>query len=98
LFPSLAFRLAYDRLQGQHSVQKAAKEYLKILQLAAGEGESLVEQALESLAELGGAVRFSEVQMIVESWKATPRPATQLRVEPVDLRRYDGLLAHKVAM
>jgi HEPN domain-containing protein len=98
LFPCLAFRLAYDRLQGQHSVQKAAKEYLKILQLAAGEGESLVEQALESLSELGGPIYFSEVQMMVENWKASPRPATQLRVEPVDLRRYDGLLGQKVAM
>jgi hypothetical protein len=98
LFPSIHFRMAYDRLKAQHSVQKAAKEYLKILELAATEGESLVEQALESLLDLGGSTSFVEVQMIVENWKAAPSPAAQLRIETVDLRRYDGLLVEMEAM
>jgi hypothetical protein len=98
LFPSIAFRMAYDRLKAQHTVQKAAKEYLKILQLAATEGENLVEQALESLLELGGSVSFVQVQMIVENWNGAPRPTTELRIEAVDLRGYDGLLGEKEAM
>ena len=98
LFPSIHFRMAYDRLKAQHSVQKAAKEYLKVLQLAATEGESLVEQALESLLELGGPISASEVQLIVENWKAAPPPAAQLRIETVDLKRYDGLLLEKEVM
>ena len=98
LFPSIHFRMAYDRLKAQHTVQKAAKEYLKILQLAATEGENLVEQALESLLELGGLISFLEVQMIVDNWKAAPRPTAQLRIEKVDLRSYDGLLGKKEAM
>ena len=98
LFPSIHFRRVYDGLKIQHTVQKAAKEYLKILELAATEGESLVEQALESLLELGGLINFLEVQIVVENWKANPRPAAQLRIETVDLRSYDGLLVGKEAM
>ncbi|MEW6405300.1 MAG: IS21 family transposase [Chloroflexota bacterium] len=99
LFPSLAFRMAYDGLKAQHTAQKAAKEYLNILQLAAAEGESLVEQALGSLLELGGPIHFYEVQMFLNNWKATPGPvAAPLHIEPVDLRRYDGLLGGKAAM
>ena len=67
LFPSIPFRRVYDGLKIQHTVQKAAKEYLKILELAATEGESLVEQALESLLELGGLINFLEVQIVVEN-------------------------------
>lgn len=98
LFPSTHFRLLYDRLKTQHTVQKAAKEYLKILQLAATEGESLVEQALESFLELGGPISFSELQMVVTNWKAAPPPTAQLRIEKVDLRSYDELLVEKEAM
>jgi hypothetical protein len=98
LFPSLSFRMAYDRLKAQHTVQKASKEYLKMLQLAAAEGESLVEQALESLLELGGSLSFAQVQMIVENWSATPRSTTELHIETVDLRNYDGLLGDKEAI
>jgi len=98
LFPSLPFRMAYDRLKIQHTVQKAVKEYLKVLQLAATEGESLVEQALERLLDLGGSIRCSEVQMIVENWKAVPPPEAELHIETVDLTNYDGLLVKKEAM
>jgi len=98
LFPSIHFRMLYDRLKAQHTIQKAAKEYLKILELAATGGENLVEQALESLLELGGPISFSEVQMIVENWKTVPLPEAQLHIETVDLRSYDGLLVEKEAM
>lgn len=98
LFPSIHFRMVYDGLKTQHTVQKAAKVYLKILELAATEGESMVEQALESLLELGGPVSFLEVKMIVENWKSIPPPKAQLRIEQVDLRSYDGLLVEKEAM
>lgn len=98
LFPSIHFRMFYDGLKKQHTVQKAAKEYLKILELAATEGESLVEQALESLLELGWLISFLAVQIVVENWKAAPAPAAQLRIETVDLRSYDELLVKKEAM
>ena len=52
LFPSSRFRLAYDVLLMQQP-ERAAKEYLSILQLAARESESGVEAALKSADERG---------------------------------------------
>ena len=48
LFPSSRFRMAYDILLMQQP-ERAAKEYLRILQLAACESESGVEAALSRL-------------------------------------------------
>ena len=98
LFPSSRFRLLYDGLKGRHTVQKASREYLTVLKLAATEGESLVDRALESLLKLGGPISASEVEMIVANWKASPPPRTQVHIEKVDLSRYDGLLGEKEAM
>ena len=55
-------------------------------------------QSLESLLESGGSLSFAQVQMIVENWSAAPRPTTQLHIETVDLKTYDGLLTDKEAM
>jgi hypothetical protein len=43
MFPSLEFRRAYDRLLAQNNAQ-ADLEYLRILHLAAGDGESVVRE------------------------------------------------------
>ncbi len=98
LFPSSRFRMLYDGLKSRHTVQKAAKEYLAVLYLAATEGESLVDRALESLVRLGGPISASEVKMIVFSWKASPPPKARVHIEKVDLKSYDGLLVEKEAM
>ena len=50
LFPTSRFRMAYDALQ-QTVPSQAAKEYLKILRLAAEEGETQVDEALRELLE-----------------------------------------------
>ena len=81
----------------QHTVQKAAKEYLEILNCAAKKGESLVEQALEILMELGGQIRSAEVEMIVDNWRTTSPRYTELRIEEVELKSYDALLAETEA-
>jgi hypothetical protein len=98
LFPSSRFRSFYDGLKSRHTVLKATKEYLAALKLAANEGESLVDRALDSLLRLGGPVSASEVEMIVANWKASPPPRTQVHIEKVDLSRYDGLLDEKEAI
>lgn len=98
MFPSGRFRMLYDRLKSHHTVQKASKEYLAVLYLAATEGESLVDRALESLLMLGGPISASEVEMIVSSWKAYPPPKAQVHIEKVDLKSYDGLLGEKEAI
>jgi hypothetical protein len=46
LYPSSIFRIAYDILRECLSIREANKQYLKILELAAKEGESLVNEAL----------------------------------------------------
>jgi len=95
LFPSSRFRMLYDGLKSRHTVRKAAKEYLEVLHLAAKEGESLVDRALESLLRLGGPISASEVKMIVSNWKASPPPKARVYIEKVNLKNYDGLLSEK---
>ena len=98
MFPSIGFRMAYDGLKRQHTRQKAAKEYLKILNLAAKEGERLVEEALECLSELGGFIVADHVCDIVLNWKNAPKRSLQVHIKPVDLQAYDQLLAEKEAI
>ena len=49
MFPTSRFRMAYDALKGDRPA-RAAREYLEILQLAAQEGETAVDEALRLLA------------------------------------------------
>jgi hypothetical protein len=95
LFPSSRFRMFYDSLKSRHTVQKAAKEYLEVLHLAAKEGESLVDTALECLQKLGLPFSASEVKMVISNWKAFPPPKAQVHIEEVDLKSYDALLDEK---
>src|SRR5450755_746957 len=46
LFPTSRFRMVFDMLQEKLGRPKGSKEYLKILELAAKEGESKVDEAL----------------------------------------------------
>jgi hypothetical protein len=93
LFPSVQFRRAYDTLASCHQPQKASKEYLKILHLAAKEGESVVEEALRVVCEMGGPISFTEIEWIVGNWKAHPQPPAVLpSVAEVALADYDELL------
>jgi hypothetical protein len=90
LFPSSLFRVAYDRLKRQCD-SSAAKQYLKILELAAKESELLVEGAIGRLCELEQAVSFEAVEALVQSGQTLTAP-TAVSVDAVDLSRYDQLL------
>ena len=90
LFPSSLFRVAYDRLQSQYA-GSADKQYLKILELAAKESQSLVEGAIGRLVELDQAVSFEAVEALVQSGQQLAAP-TAVRVAEVDLSTYDQLL------
>jgi len=92
LFPSVQFRWAYDTLSCTHGPSKASKEYLKVLYLAAKEGESLVEEALGVVQELGGPVSFAQIEWIVGNWKAHPLTAALPSIAAVALADYDQLL------
>ena len=90
LFPSSLFRVAYDRLKSQYP-GGADKQYLKILELAARENESLVETAIGRLCDLDQAMSFEAVEALVLCGQKLAAP-TSVRVQEVDLSAYDQLL------
>lgn len=95
LFPSSRFRLAYDLLQEQQP-DRAAKEYLGILQLAARQSESGVEAALVRL--LNRERPLSVAAVAQELHQSGPQQSLlEVVVVPVDLASYDALLDSKEA-
>ena len=90
LFPTSLFRIAYDILRETHSIRQASKTYLKILELAAKEDQSLVHEALRLLINLEEEIDFAKVQQFVESKQKAPAP-TDVHIEPVDINNYDLL-------
>ena len=91
LFPSSLFRIAYDILKETCSTRQASKEYLKILELAAKEDESLVNEALRLLINLEEEVSFEKVKEFIDSKQKATEP-TDVYIEPVDINYYDTLL------
>jgi hypothetical protein len=87
LFPSLAFRTAYDHLR-QAVPSRAEREYVRILQLAATTSESEVDTALRLLEEASQTPVFDQVRDLVRTAAAPALPPIV-----VDLTPYDALLA-----
>lgn len=90
LFPTSRFRMAWDELRRQRP-QRAAREYLEILSLAAGEGETRVDEALRALLEEEAALGAGAVRAKLRADEAI-RPATEVAVEEVSLASFDELL------
>ena len=91
LFPNSRFRMVYDVLKNQLSSSKANKEYLKILHLAAHEGESKVDKVIHFLLKEGLCISFQLIFSTLES--ACPVPQfTEVHVDAPDLTCYDDLL------
>jgi hypothetical protein len=93
MFPSSHFRMAYDVLCARQP-RRAAKEYLRILHLAARESEAGVESALVVLLAAGGRVDAAAVAERLRQHSQV-RQATEVTVMPVDLSSYDALLEGK---
>jgi hypothetical protein len=91
LFPTSLFRIAYDILRDTCSIRQASKEYLKILELAAKEDESLVNEALRLLINLEEEISFEKVKAFIDLKQKVPAP-TDVYIEPVDIHDYDLLL------
>ena len=91
LFPTSQFRIAYDILRDTYSIRQASKEYLKILELAAKQGESLVNEALRLQINLEETMSFEKVKEFVDSKQKAPEP-TDVYIEPVNINDYDMLL------
>jgi len=94
LFPTHRFRMAYDVLK-KSSPNRANKEYLKILYLAAKVNESLVDTAINELIYNEKPIDFTAVESIVKSGQKL----TSLKdaaVDDVDIKAYDSLLCEVV--
>jgi hypothetical protein len=96
LFPTSRFRIAYDGLVAARP-QRGEREYLRLLQLAATETEAGVDAALRSLIDQERPISAAAVQRLLVH-PETLRPPTEVRVSPVDLHRYDLLLAAPEAL
>jgi hypothetical protein len=94
LFPTTAFRVAYDTLVAQQP-SRADKDYLRVLHLAASTSEADVEAALVLLAESQTAPTFDAVRELVRRPEGVVLPA--LVRPPLDLHIYDRLLTMRCA-
>ena len=88
MFPTIRFRIAYDRLKKQYSTQKASERYLSILYIAARESEIAVDNALDSLIRKNAPICKKQVRLLVKSGFKT----SEVHVPQVDLACYDQLL------
>ena len=90
LYPTTTFRRAYDALQAQDR-DRADRDYLQVLYLAAQVGEAGVETALQSL--LGGVAPLTLRALRASLGQETPTTVTfTVSVPAVDLQQYDTLL------
>lgn len=96
LFPRLMYRVAYDYLR-EHYPATADRQYVKILEMAAQQGEQRVDDALRLLIHRGEAITEQRVRQLVES-AATLSVAELVEVEAVELCGYDALLEREEVM
>lgn len=91
LFPADAYRSAYDHLVRVGI--DADKRYLEILKLAADEGVTTVENALEELmADPRGVISATEVQGLLNAWRDLKEEWRSRAAWEVSLDDYDALL------
>lgn len=91
LFPTSRFRIAYDSLCKCHTPAKASKEYLRILQLAAHENETGVDDCLRYLMNNEKLISADNVEEILHSGKE-PELVTNVTIDEICLDGYDQLL------
>lgn len=89
LFPNLTFRLTYDRLRRENPAV-ADREYLRILEMAALDGEARVTATLEEQATGATPPSAARTRELLELGL---RPADPMRVEvvPPEMAEYDRL-------
>ncbi len=91
LFPTSYFRMAYDLLRQEHGLKSGNKQYLKLLELAAKDSETAVNETLRFFLKRDIPITFEAVEARVRSAQKLP-PVTEVYVEEVDLAAYDRLL------
>jgi hypothetical protein len=92
MFPSWTFRAAYDSLTRSEPI-KADGRYLEVLEVAALEGVTAVENALENLmSQPRGVISAGEVKAMLETWRDEELRWRQAPPPEVTLEQYDALL------
>ena len=94
LFPNSRFRIAHDRLHDEHAADVAVRAYLRILQHAAHDSESAVDDALRCLLTHEEPLSAEAVIALARARTQLPAP-TDVTVEAPDLCSFDCLLEHK---
>jgi hypothetical protein len=89
LFPTTTFRLAYDRLVSA-GIERADRNYVRLLHLAASTSESEVETALLLLLETRTTPTFDAVRDLVHA--PSSRAVLALSTPNLDLSFYDKLI------
>ena len=93
LFPTVAFRRAYDWLV-EHS-DKPDREYVNVLALAARDMESRVENALIDLLKHGENILSTVVEKMIADKEEAIQP--EILIKEPQLFKYDGLLMEAAA-
>ncbi len=93
LFPTHRFRLAYDLL---HRQGRPDKVYLRLLLLAAREGEAAVDAALLQVIDQGRAVTVEAMEACLRS-EHLPNSVVDVIIPAVELRAYDALLTEALS-
>jgi hypothetical protein len=89
LFPTITFRLAYDRLVASGAA-RADRDYVRILHLAATTSENEVETALQIVLEAGKVPAFLTVRDLVQV--PTRQAIPTLTTPELNLAAYDQLI------
>jgi hypothetical protein len=95
LFPTSRFRMAYDELR-ETVPGHSSREYLQILELAARENESWVDDALRFLLDNDQPITARTVREWIEA-RETAKPVTEVEVEMFDLSSFDVLFCKAVS-
>ena len=95
LFPSLEFRRAYDALLIEGS-DRADLDYVRILHLAASDGEECVRGVLAGLLAMASPPTYEAVRAEVRGVR-TPEGVPYLDITAPDLSVYDRLLGERTA-
>lgn len=90
LFPRVIFRVAYDELKSRYP-DRAEREYLQMLKLAAEESEERVAEALRDIIKCGEMISLDRVRERVLACDSIPAVPT-VTIAAASLKVYDQLL------
>ena len=93
LFPTSRFRMAYDGLR-EARPSRAVREYLRILELAAKESQTAVDEALRALLTQDRQITAEAVEEFIERKEEVPA-VTEVAVDAVHLESFDDLFTNK---